>query len=63
MSCPISYSVYDLIRLRDGIVSCVQFVAVIGWRIFRARFGYCLLLLVSVIAAVAGVIGALRGWR
>ena len=53
----------DPIRLRDGIVSRVQLVAVIRWRIFWARFGYFLLLFVSVIAAVAAVIAAAEGWR
>jgi hypothetical protein len=53
----------DPIRLRDGIVSRVQLVAVIRWRIFWARFGYCLLLSVSVTAAVAAVIAAAEGWR
>jgi hypothetical protein len=51
----------DLIRLRDGIVSRVQLVAEIRWRIFWARFGYGLLLFVSVIAAVAAVIAAAEG--
>ena len=41
----------DAIRLRDGIVSRIQLVAVIGWRIYWARFGYGLLLFVSVIGA------------
>ena len=53
----------DPIRLRDGIVSRVQLVAVIRWRIFWARFNYGLLLVVSVIAAVAAVIAAAEGWR
>jgi len=49
----------DLIRLRDGIVSRVQLVAVIRWRIFWARFGNCLLL----VGAVAAVIAAAEGWK
>jgi hypothetical protein len=53
----------DPIRLRDGIVTRVQLVAVIRWRIFWARFGYGLLLFVSVIAAVAAVIAAAEGWK
>ena len=53
----------DPIRLRDGIVSRVQMVAEIRWRIFWARFGYALLLLVSVIAAVASVVAAVEGWK
>lgn len=53
----------DPIRLRDGIISRVQLVAVIRWRIFWARFSYCLLLAVSVIAAVAAIIAAVEGWK
>jgi len=53
----------ELIRLRDGIVSRVQLVAEIRWRIFWARFGDGLLLFVSVIAAVAAVIAAADGWK
>ncbi len=53
----------DPIRLRDGIVSRVQLVAVIRWRIFWARFNYILLLFVSVVAAVAAVIAAAEGWE
>jgi hypothetical protein len=53
----------DPIRLRDGIVSRTQLVAVIRWRIFWARFGYGLLLLVSVVAAMAAVIAAAEGWK
>lgn len=53
----------DLIRLRDGIVTRVQLVAVIRWRILWARFGYGLLLFVSVIGAVAAVIAAAEGWK
>jgi len=51
------------IRLRDGIVSRVQLVAAIRWRIFWARFNYVVLLVVSVIAAAAAVIAAGEGWR
>jgi len=53
----------DPIRLRDGIVSRIQLVAVIRCRIFWARFDYFLLLFTSVIAAVAGVIAAIEGWK
>lgn len=53
----------DPIRLRDGIVSRVQLVAVIRWRIFWARIGYSLLLFVSVIAAVAAVLAAGEDWK
>lgn len=49
----------DLIRLRDGIVSRVELVAVIRWRVWWARFGYGLLLLVSVLSACF----ALLAWR
>jgi hypothetical protein len=52
-----------LIRLRDGIATPTQIVAEIRWRIFWARFGYGLLLSVSVVAAVAGVIAAAEGWK
>jgi hypothetical protein len=51
----------DMIRLRDGIVSRIQLVAVIRLRILWARFNYGLLLGVSVIAAVAAVIAAAEG--
>lgn len=53
----------DIIRLRDGIISRIQLVAVIRWRIFWAQAGYGLLLLVSVIAMVASVIAAAEGWK
>jgi hypothetical protein len=53
----------DPIRLRDGIVSRVQLVAEIRWRIFLERFGYGLLLFVSVIGAIAAVIAAVEGWK
>jgi len=53
----------DPIRLRDGIVSRVQLVAVIRCRVFWARFDYLLLLATSVIAAVAGVVAAIQGWK
>jgi hypothetical protein len=53
----------DPIRLRDGIVSRVQLVAEIRWRVFWARFGYGLLLSVTVIGAIAAVIAAAEGWK
>jgi hypothetical protein len=53
----------DPIRLRDGIVSRVQLVGEIRWRVFWARLRYGLLLSVSVIGAVAAVIAAAEGWR
>jgi hypothetical protein len=49
----------DPIRLRDGIVSRVELVAVIRWRLFWARSSSFLLL----VAAVAGVIAAVEGWK
>lgn len=49
----------DLIRLHDGIMGRAQLVAVIRWRIVWARFGYSLLLFVSLTAAVA----AAEGWE
>jgi len=51
------------IPLRDGIISRVQLVAEIRWRIFWAWFSYGLLLLASVIGAAAAVIAAAEGWR
>lgn len=53
----------DAVRLRDGIVSRNQLVAEIRWRIFWGRFGYGLLLFVSVIGAIAAVIAAVEGWK
>ncbi len=53
----------DPVRLRDGIVSRVQLVGEIRWRIFLERFGYGLLLFVSVIGAIAAVIAAVEGWK
>ena len=52
----------DLVPLADGIVSRVQLVAEIRWRVWCARFSYLLLLTLSLIAAVAGVIAAVEGW-
>lgn len=49
----------ELIRLRDGIVSRTQLVAVIRWRVFWAQFGYAILLAVSVASASF----ALLSWR
>ena len=53
----------DLIRLRDGIVSRVQLVAEIRWRIFREQYQLYLVLGASVVGAVAAVIAAAEGWR
>jgi hypothetical protein len=49
----------DLIHLRDGIVSPVELVAEIRWRVLWARFGYGLVLF----GAVAAVIAAVEGWK
>lgn len=49
----------DIVRLRDGIVSRVQLVAVIRWRIFWARFGYGCLLVMSLL----GAFFAFMSWR
>lgn len=53
----------DPIRLRDGIVTRVQLVAEIRCRILLGRFSYGALFLLSLIAAVAGVIAAVEGWK
>lgn len=49
----------DTIQLPDGIISRVQLVAVIRWRIWWARFGYGLLLVVTIAAAFF----AFMSWR
>jgi len=51
----------DLIRLRGGIVSRVQLVAEIPWRIYWGRTSYVLLLFVSIVAAIARIIAAVEG--
>jgi hypothetical protein len=53
----------DLIRLRDGIVSRAQLFAEIRWRVFCEQSGYLLLLVVTVIGAIAAVIAAVEGWK
>jgi hypothetical protein len=53
----------DPVRLRDGIVSRAQLVAEIRWRVFWDRFGYAVLLYVSMIAAGAAIIAAVEGWK
>jgi hypothetical protein len=53
----------DLIKLRDGIVSRVQLVAEIRWRIFREQYQLYLVLCAAVIGAVAAVIAAAEGWK
>lgn len=53
----------DLICLADGIISRVQLVAEIRWRIGWERFGYGVLLFLSVVAAAAAVIAAAEGWK
>jgi hypothetical protein len=51
----------DPIRLRDGIVSRVQLVAEIRWRIFREQYQLYLVLITAVVGAVAAVIAAAEG--
>jgi hypothetical protein len=51
------------IRLRDGIVSRVELVAVIRWRVLRDAFGLAFVLLLSFVAAAAAVIAAVEGWH
>lgn len=51
----------DPIRLRDGIVSRVQLVAVIRWRVLWTRISYTVLLVLSIIAAIASVVAAIEG--
>lgn len=51
------------LRLRDGIVTRAELVAEIRWRVFWARFGYGVVLVMTVIAAVAAVVAALEGWK
>jgi hypothetical protein len=53
----------DLIRLRDGSVTRTELVAEIRWRVFWARFGYGIVLVMTVIAAFAAVIAAVEGWK
>ena len=53
----------DLIPLRDGIVSRVQLVAEIRWRIFREQYQLYLVLITAVVGAVAAVIAAAEGWK
>lgn len=53
----------ELIRLRDGIVSRVELVAVIRWRVLWKKIGYVVLLLLSLIAAFASVTAAVEGWK
>lgn len=51
------------IRLRDGILTRAELVAEIRWRVFWARFGYGVVLVMTVIAAIAAVVAALEGWK
>ncbi|GAB6054113.1 hypothetical protein JCM17960_29330 [Magnetospira thiophila] len=53
----------DLNFLRDGIVTRNELVAEILWRVFWARFGYGIVLVMTVIAAVAAVVAAVEGWK
>ena len=52
-----------LTRLRDGVVTRAELVAEIRWRVFWARFGYGVVLVMTVIAAIAAVVAALEGWK
>lgn len=53
----------DLIRLRDGLVSRHQLVAEIRWRLFVDKCSYISLFVLSLIAAVAGVVAAVEGLK
>jgi hypothetical protein len=56
----------DVIKLHDGIVTRVQLVAEIRWRVLWTRCGYGLVLVgavAAVIGAVAAVIAAAEGWK
>ncbi len=53
----------DLLRLSDGLISRVELVAVIRWRILMDRIGYSVLLALSLVAAVASVVAAVEGWK
>lgn len=53
----------ELIRLRDGILTRKQLFAVIRWRVFWARRGYEILLVATVIGAIAAILAAGEGWR
>jgi hypothetical protein len=46
-----------------GIVTRAELVAEIRWRVFWARFGYGVVLVMTVIAAIAAVVAALEGWK
>jgi hypothetical protein len=53
----------DSIRLRDGVLTRAELVAEIRWRVFWTRFGYGVMLVMTVIAAIAAVGAALEGWK
>jgi hypothetical protein len=53
----------DPVRLRDGLVSRVQLVAEIRWRIFREQYQLYFVLFTAVVGAVAAVIAAAEGWK
>jgi len=53
----------DLIRLRDGIVSRTELVAVIRWRVLWTQISYVVLLVLTIIAAIASVVAAVEGWK
>lgn len=52
----------ELIQIRDGIVRRYEVRAEILRRIWWERFGYFVLLTVSVIAMLAAVVAAIEGW-
>jgi hypothetical protein len=53
----------DSIRLRDGILTRAELVAEIRWRLFCAKAGYWVVLVMTVIAAFAAVVAAREGWK
>lgn len=53
----------DLLPLRDGIISRIQLVAEIRCRVLFDLIYYIALLVISVVAAIAAVIGVVEGWN
>jgi hypothetical protein len=51
----------DTIRLRDGFISRAELISEIRCRVFWARFGYGVMLVMTVIAAFAAFVAALEG--
>jgi hypothetical protein len=51
----------SLIRSHGGIFSRAELAAIIRRRVWREQFGYAVLLVLSVIAALAAVIAAYEG--